>query len=283
MKSSIADQVKRRRDLDQVRTAIEARRYTGLETLIMGLKLSTLALRIAGERQMEEFPEILQLVCTYLNENNINYVIVGGVAVMYHGVPRTTVDIDLILQMEDEQISPFTEFLNSKGFAASATDIRAAFNEQSHSTSFFRDTLLRLDIQGINSDFDEMTLDRAILVDLFGTSVRIGSAEDALVNKILFQGEQDMRDALGILKRNHENLDFEYIRSTCRILGILDFLEQFLKDSEGKKLQLSKTLLGCARHTPSILSLFTITLLLDTQCLSESDVFVKITQQDRVV
>ena len=185
---------------------------------------------------MEEFPEILQLVCTYLNENNINYVIVGGVAVMYHGVPRTTVDIDLILQMEDEQISPFTEFLNSKGFAASATDIRAAFNEQSHSTSFFRDTLLRLDIQGINSDFDEMTLDRAILVDLFGTSVRIGSAEDALVNKILFQGEQDMRDALGILKRNHENLDFEYIRSTCRILGILDFLEQFLKDSEGKKL-----------------------------------------------
>jgi hypothetical protein len=50
MKSSIADQVKRRRNLDQVRTAIEARRYTGLETLIMGLKLSALALRIAGER-----------------------------------------------------------------------------------------------------------------------------------------------------------------------------------------------------------------------------------------
>jgi hypothetical protein len=50
MKSSIADQVKHRRDLDQIRTAIEARRYTGLETLIMGLKLSALALRIAGER-----------------------------------------------------------------------------------------------------------------------------------------------------------------------------------------------------------------------------------------
>lgn len=50
MTSSIAEQVKRRRDLDQVRTAIEARRYTGLETLIMGLKLSALALRIANER-----------------------------------------------------------------------------------------------------------------------------------------------------------------------------------------------------------------------------------------
>ena len=77
MTSSIAEQVKRRRDLDQVRTAIEARRNTGLETLIIGLKLSAMALRIAGDRQMEEFPEILQLVCTYLNETDIDYVIVG--------------------------------------------------------------------------------------------------------------------------------------------------------------------------------------------------------------
>ncbi|MHA2020263.1 MAG: hypothetical protein ACW98J_06990 [Candidatus Thorarchaeota archaeon] len=50
MMSSIAEKVKHRRDLDQVRTAIEARRYSGLETLIMGLRLSALALRIAGER-----------------------------------------------------------------------------------------------------------------------------------------------------------------------------------------------------------------------------------------
>ncbi len=184
---------------------------------------------------MEEFPEILQLVCTYLNDNRIDYVIVGGVAVMYHGVPRTTVDIDFILQMDDEQISLFTDFLNSKGFVASATDIRTAFQEKSHSTAFFKDTLLRLDIQGINSDFDTMTLDRAISVDLFGTSIRIGSAEDTLVNKILFQGEQDLRDVLGILKRNPERLDFDYIRSTCEMLGIGTLLDEFLSSSEKLK------------------------------------------------
>jgi hypothetical protein len=184
---------------------------------------------------MEEFPEILQLVCAYLNENEIDYVIVGGVAVMYHGVPRTTVDIDFILELKDERISAFVEFLNSKGFAASTEDIRVALKEKSHSTSFYKKSLLRLDIQGVNSEFDKSTLERAISVDMFGTSILIGSAEDTLVNKILFQGEQDLRDALGILKRNHENLDFEYIRSTCNMLGILDLLEQFLKDSESNK------------------------------------------------
>ena len=181
---------------------------------------------------MEEFSEILQLVCAYLNETEIEYVIVGGVAVMYHGVPRTTVDIDLLLQLEDEQISSFTDFLNSSGFDASVTDIQAAFEEKSHSTSFFRNTLLRLDIQGVNSQFDKMTLDRAILVDLFGTSMKIGSAEDTIVNKILFQGELDLRDALGILKRKGEDLDFDYIRSTCRMLGISDLLDRFLEESE---------------------------------------------------
>jgi predicted nucleotidyltransferase len=184
---------------------------------------------------MEEFPEILQLVCTYLNDNGIEYVIVGGVAVMYHGVPRTTVDIDIILQIEESQISSFTEFLNAKGFSASLSDIKTAFDEKSHSTSFFKETLLRLDIQIVNSDFDKMTLDRAILVDLFGTTIRIGTVEDTLVNKILFQGEQDLRDALGIIKRNPENLDFDYIRSTCDMLGIGKLLDEFLRNS--KKLE----------------------------------------------
>jgi len=181
---------------------------------------------------MDEFPEILQIVCTYLNIKKIEYVIVGGVAVMYHGVPRTTVDIDIILQIEEKEISSFADFLNEKGFSASKIDIQKAFIEKSHSTSFFKDTLLRLDIQGVNSDFDQMTLDRAIMVDLFGTSIKIGSGEDTFVNKILFQGEQDLRDALGILKRNLENLDLDYIRSTCDMLGIRNLLDEFLENSE---------------------------------------------------
>jgi len=129
---------------------------------------------------MEEFPEILQFVCDYLNKEDIDYVIVGGVAVMYHGVPRTTIDIDFILQIDDEAITAFVDFLNSKGFVASADDLRIALSENSHSTTFFRNSLLRLDIQGVNSSFDKMTLERAVSVDLFNK--RLNSL-DFSVNK----------------------------------------------------------------------------------------------------
>ena len=48
MNGLIAEQVRKRRDLDQIRTAKRARHFSGLETLLLGLKLSALALRIAG-------------------------------------------------------------------------------------------------------------------------------------------------------------------------------------------------------------------------------------------
>ena len=183
---------------------------------------------------MSEFPEILQLVCNYLNRADIGYAIVGGVAVMYHGVPRTTVEIDIIFRIDDDEILAFVDFLNSRGFEASADDLRIALNEKSHSTAFYGNSLFRLDIQGVNSRFDEMILERAISVVFFNTTIRLGTAEDTLVNKILFQSEQDLRDALGILSRNRERLDFAYIESTCKMLNILDKWESFLNDSENK-------------------------------------------------
>lgn len=51
MTSLIAEQARKRRDLNQIQSAIHARRFSGEETLLMGLKLSALALRIAGEHQ----------------------------------------------------------------------------------------------------------------------------------------------------------------------------------------------------------------------------------------
>jgi len=183
---------------------------------------------------MAEFPEVLQFVCNYLNRVDIDYAIVGGVAVMYHGVPRTTVDIDFIVQINNEEIIAFVDFLNSKGFEASADDLRIALGENSHCTVFYGNSLLRLDIQGVNSRFDKMTLERAISVVFFNTTVKLGTAEDTLVNKILFQSEQDLRDALGILSRNREQLDFAYIESTCKMLKILDKWKSFLNDSENR-------------------------------------------------
>ncbi|MDF1538802.1 MAG: hypothetical protein P1Q69_07860 [Candidatus Thorarchaeota archaeon] len=48
---SIKEQVQERRDKEQIATAMRARKFTGEETLLLGLKMSNLVLKSAGVRK----------------------------------------------------------------------------------------------------------------------------------------------------------------------------------------------------------------------------------------
>ncbi len=50
---------------------------------------------------MRSVNDILKLVCTFLNQRNIDYCIVGGFAVIIHGNPRSTMDIDFVIGEKD--------------------------------------------------------------------------------------------------------------------------------------------------------------------------------------
>ena len=77
---------------------------------------------------MRAIEQILSLVCDFLNKNDIDYVIEGGFAVLFYGNPRTTMDIDYVIQLEDENIHVLIEFLQENGFHADEYDMRAAFS-----------------------------------------------------------------------------------------------------------------------------------------------------------
>ena len=51
-----------------------------------------------------------------LNEKKIKYIVVGGMAVNFHGIPRMTYDIDLLLLLEDKNLKKFLSLMKSWGF-----------------------------------------------------------------------------------------------------------------------------------------------------------------------
>lgn len=51
-----------------------------------------------------------------LNAKKIKYVVVGGMAVNLHGVPRLTYDIDLLLYLEDKNLKRFLSLMKNWGF-----------------------------------------------------------------------------------------------------------------------------------------------------------------------
>lgn len=55
-------------------------------------------------------------ILSAFNEEGIKYIIVGGVAVNLYGIPRMTYDIDLLLDLEDENLTKFLHLLKKWGF-----------------------------------------------------------------------------------------------------------------------------------------------------------------------
>lgn len=51
-----------------------------------------------------------------LNKKKIKYIVVGGMAVNLHGVPRATYDIDLLLYLEDKNLDKFLSLMKLWGF-----------------------------------------------------------------------------------------------------------------------------------------------------------------------
>ncbi|MCM8798772.1 MAG: hypothetical protein NC821_04850, partial [Candidatus Omnitrophica bacterium] len=51
-----------------------------------------------------------------LNNEKIKYIVVGGVAVNFWGVPRMTYDIDLLLYLEENNLVKFLSLMKKWGF-----------------------------------------------------------------------------------------------------------------------------------------------------------------------
>jgi hypothetical protein len=173
---------------------------------------------------MRKIEEVLKLVCNFLDENSIEYVIVGGIAVLFYGNPRTTMDIDYVIQFSDKDMPVLMKFLQENGFYASENDMRAALLEKSHSTIEDKETMLRLDIKGVYSEMDERVLRNKKKVRLDDTMIYIASPEDTIANKLLFSREQDIKDALGIYIRQYNSLKMEYLERISKKIGVYDGL-----------------------------------------------------------
>lgn len=60
----------------------------------------------------KDFEEFFEL----LNKHNVRYVVVGGYAVIFHGYPRLTGDIDVFYQAEKKNIEALLQALKDFGF-----------------------------------------------------------------------------------------------------------------------------------------------------------------------
>jgi hypothetical protein len=154
-----------------------------------------------------------------LLENQVDFVLVGGLAVQMHGYMRMTYDIDLVLAMDDVNLDRFIEQAKSFGLAPiipvqidalkNAAQIDQWHREKGMLAFALRepgiagsvvDVLVRPDVS-----FERLSAD-AVLGQLMGMSVKIASIEHLLEMKRVANRPKDQLDiaALEKIKRGED-------------------------------------------------------------------------------
>lgn len=84
----------------------------------------------------------IELVLDALNQAQVRYLVVGGVAVVLHGYLRATADLDLVVQLEHDNTLRALEALGRLGYRPSAPVPAASFADPAIRESWIREKQL---------------------------------------------------------------------------------------------------------------------------------------------
>ena len=179
---------------------------------------------------MRKFEEIIELTADFLNSEKIPYMFVGAIAIGYYGIPRTTQDLDVVVIIPQDKIQKFAEYFQSRDFYCTAEDVKAAFNERSHFGVFDNESPFRIDVKGIYNEFDQQSFLRRVPVESFNRQIWLCTPEDAIISKLMYGSPKDILDAKGILMRQKDNLDYNYLTKYSKVYKVNEDYKKILKD-----------------------------------------------------
>lgn len=134
-----------------------------------------------------EATRITLLVTQTLERLGIPYAVGGSLASSLHGVMRSTLDVDIVADVQPEHIQPLVEAL-SKEFYADDEMMRDAIEHQSSFNLIHYETAFKVDIFIRKARaFDQMQLDRrrlSIIASNPEESVYVTSPEDTILAKL---------------------------------------------------------------------------------------------------
>lgn len=151
----------------------------------------------------------------------------GSYASSYHGVPRATQDIDIVISATPDQIRalgaalPASEYYFDLGAALNAHRREGLFNVLDMASGWKIDFIIRK-----SRPFSRGEFDRRAAVDVEGVRLYVASAEDVLIAKLEWAkrsgSERQVQDAAGILRIRSRDLDQGYVETWVRELGLED-------------------------------------------------------------
>ena len=136
-----------------------------------------------------------------MNSNRVEYVVVGGHAVAYHGYPRYTGDLDFFVRPSAENVARVVAVLKAFGFAETS-GLEELLQQPGKVVQLGRPPN-RIDVlSGISGVSFDAALATSVTAEFDGISVPMIGFEELLENKAASGRPKDLAD-LHQLRRTH--------------------------------------------------------------------------------
>lgn len=154
-----------------------------------------------------------------LGARGIRCAVIGGLAVSLRGLPRMTVDVDLVIQADVDDGIRIARDLPSTPFMPLFDGVEEVVASAFILPIRHRVTGVRVDLAIGMSGFEHDAVSRATPLMVGDAAIPVVSVEDLLVMKALAARPQDEADIQGLVDVQRDAINWDRCLTTARSLG----------------------------------------------------------------
>jgi hypothetical protein len=142
--------------------------------------------------------------------------LIGGQAVLLHGRPRLTEDIDVTLGVDPSRLATVRDVCSALELEPLPREIEKFVRETFVLPARHPATGIRVDFIFSTTPYETQAIARAVRVKVGDVDVPFATAEDLIIHKLFAGRARDVEDAVGIVHRKGTGLDWAYIERWAR-------------------------------------------------------------------
>jgi len=166
-----------------------------------------------------EIEDLMLVVVDAIREAGVPFLLVGSFSSNYFGVPRSTEDVDLVVELDSHSVRDITRLLDARF----KLQPQIAFESVTGTVRHIIDvvgTPFKVELFRLSDDLhDRERFSRRVTVPWQGREVSLPTAEDVIITKLRWlatlRRTKDHGDILNVMAAQRTRLDWQYLERWC--------------------------------------------------------------------
>ncbi len=176
-----------------------------------------------------------------LDDAGIEYMLTGSIVSSLQGAPRSTHDVDIVVNLSPNQVRTLTDAFQPPQYYFSDSAIAEAIKYRKMFNLLEVPTGQKVDFWMLKDEpFDQSRFGRRRLAQYFGVPVYVSSPEDTILGKLFWSelsggSEKQFNDVLQVYEVQAARLDTTYVSEWVDKLQVRTLWERVLREATSLK------------------------------------------------